>query len=152
MVALAAAALAATLFAGCAPEPSPEPAPKPTASDDAGTAAPAKPTLLPNGSADDNLPLFTDVTERVWASGDRTHGRAYIDALVEAGFDKKAMQVTADLSTVQRHAESILFSVKWGDECLIGQVGPETGEPVATVMDVVGEGVCLIGNTRDIDW
>ncbi len=150
VAALAATAVAATVLAGCAPEPVPKPTP--TDSPTAGADAPAEPTYLPNGSAEDNLPIFTEVTERVWASDHRNQGRAYVDALVDAGFDKEAMQVTADLSTVQRQAESILFSVKWGSECLIGQVGPETGDPLATVMDAVGEGVCLIGNTREIDW
>ena len=41
-------------------------------------------------------------------------GRAYIDALVAAGFDKAAMQVTPDQTTVGNPAESIQFSVRWG--------------------------------------
>jgi hypothetical protein len=117
-----------------------------------GTADPTAPALVPGGSADDNLAVFSTVTAAVWAGADRLSGRAYIDALVQAGFDKSAMQVTHDRSTVGNPAESIQFSVRWGEECLMGQVGPATGEPVTAVMPVLQEGSCLIGRTRDIDW
>ncbi len=127
--------------------------PAPTASPSEGepTAAPA-PALVPDGSAYDNLPYFTAVTDSVWASADRASGRAYIDALVAAGFDKAAMQVTKDRTTIDNPAESIQFSVQWGDQCLVGQVGPTTGDPVTAVLPVVPESGCLIGNTRPIDW
>lgn len=107
---------------------------------------------MPNGTAVDNLPVFTAVTDSVWDSADRGSGRAYIDALVAAGFDKTAMQVTNDTSTVGNPAESIQFSVRWGEECLVGQVGPATGEPVTVVVPVLAEGTCLVGETRPIDW
>ena len=69
-----------------------------------------------------------------------------------AGFDKAAMQVTRDTSTVGNPAESIQFSVRWGDECLVGQVGPATGDPVTVVVPGLAEGTCLVGETRPIDW
>lgn len=148
-----AGAAAALLFslAACAPsavEPpnsaSPEPTVDPTAS---------APTLQPDGSADDNLPLFTAVADAVWASEQRGAGRAYIDALIAAGFDREAMQVTQDTSTVGNPAESLQFSVRWGEkECLVGQVGPSTGQVVTVVMPQLAEGRCLIGTTRSIDW
>lgn len=150
------AAVAAGVLAGCAPwgEPEETPEPEPTASapaDDA-SAAEHDGKFNADGTASDNLDVFTAVMEKVWASDTRDQGATYVDALVEAGFDKSQMQVTEDYTTVQLAAESIMFSVKWGDECLIGQVGPETGDPIASVQDVVGDGMCLIGNTRDIDW
>lgn len=126
-------------------------APTPGASDEA--AESAAPEFVPDGTAADNLPLFASVTAQVWASEERSQGRAYIDALVGAGFDKTAMQVTADETTVGNPVESLQFSVRWGDtECLVGQVGPSTGEPVTTVTDQLAEGRCLIGTTRPIDW
>jgi hypothetical protein len=109
--------------------------------------------LLPDGTADDNLPLFTAVADAVWASDQRGAGRAYIDALIAAGFDREAMQVTQDTSTVGNPAESLQFAVRWGDtECLIGQVGPSTGQVVTAVMPQLAEGRCLVGTTRSIDW
>lgn len=108
--------------------------------------------FVPDGTAADNLPLFREVTHRVWNSPDASAGRAYVDALIAAGFDRSAMQVTEDVSTVGNRAESIQFAVRWGDECLVGQVGPATGEPVVAALPVLAEGACLIGRTRPIDW
>lgn len=117
------------------------------------SATPEGPVLVPDGTAEDNLPIFSAVTAQVWATDQRGAGRAYIDALVAAGFDRAAMQVTQDVSTVGNAAESMQFSVAWGDsECLIGQVGPSTGEPVTAVMPQLDGGRCLIGTTRAIDW
>jgi hypothetical protein len=108
---------------------------------------------VPDGTAEENLPLFTSVSDGVWASDQRGAGRAYIDALVAAGFDRAAMQVTQDQSTVGNPAESLQFSVRWGeDECLVGQVGPSTGQLVTAVMPQLAEGRCLVGTTRAIDW
>ncbi|MEZ3161318.1 hypothetical protein AB1K54_12370 [Microbacterium sp. BWT-B31] len=156
--ALAAALLIAStavLSACAAPAPAPTRSASASASPSASpTTAPATeaPALVPDGTASDNLPFFTQVVQSVWATPDQVSGRAYIDALVAAGFDKSAMQVTQDDSTVGNAAESILFSVQWGQECLVGQVGPATGEPVAVVLPALAEGGCLIGTTRAIDW
>lgn len=130
--------------------------PSPTTGEsDAATASPTPtgPVLVEDGSAADNLPLFAAVTAQVWASDQRGSGRAYIDALIAAGFDRAAMQVTQDQSTVGNAAESLQFSVRWGEaECLVGQVGPSTGEPVTMVLPQLAEGRCLVGSTRAIDW
>lgn len=135
---------------GTGPVPTPtapaSPIPSPTSPE------PTAPVLVPDGSAHDNLAIFTRVVEDVWESADRASGRAYVDALVAIGFDKAAMEVTADLSPVGNPAESIQFSVLWGDECLLGQVGPATGAAVTTVAPALVEGRCLVGQTRPIDW
>lgn len=139
-------------LAACTPSVAPSPSPTRTATEASDATADA-PVLHPNGAAADNLPLFAEVTAGVWAQTGSSSGRAYIDALVAAGFDKSAMQVTEDLTTVGNAAESIQFSVRWGDrQCLVGQVGPSTGEPVTMVMDQLAEGRCLVGQTRPIDW
>jgi hypothetical protein len=157
------AAVAALLFvaalAGCgaAADAAGSPATS-TAAPTVGTTPEPRPTnppaskLVPDGTAADNLPLFSDVTTAVWGSDARVAGRAYVDALAAAGFDKAAMQVTHDRSTVGNAAESIQFSVRWGDKCLVGQVGPATGEPVTVIVPALAEGTCLIGDTRPIDW
>lgn len=155
--------VSAAILASCAPQPEPSQSvtetPQPTAS--VATTAPPTPTsdpdpgpeLIPDGTAADNLPLFKAVTAKVWASDHRVEGRAYIDALVSVGFPKDRMQVTADQTTIGRAAESLQFSVAWGDdECLIGQVGPSTGKPVTKVMPQLAKSRCLVGSTRPIDW
>lgn len=127
--------------------------PHASASPSSSPTADTGPALVPDGAAADNLPLFTAVTAHVWAGPDRASGRAYIDALVAAGFDREGMQVTADRTTVGNPVESLLFSVAWGEtECLVGQVGPSTGNPVTEVMPQLAGGRCLIGETRPIDW
>lgn len=136
----------------CAPATEPNP-PAPVTPEPTSDGAVETPAFHPEGTAEDNLPVFAAVSDQVWASDERASGRAYIDALVAVGFDRSAMQVTADLSTVGNAAESMQFSVRWGDDaCLIGQVGPSTGEPVTMVMPQLAEGRCLIGSTRPIDW
>lgn len=154
IVMVTASALLGLALVACTPEAAPTPEPS-LSEQPAPTTAPTPeaPAFHPDGTAEDNLPVFTAVTAKVWASEDKNSGRAYIDALVAAGFNREHMQVTEDLSTVGNPAESMQFSVSWGEEfCLIGQFGPSTGDPVTVVMDQLPEGRCLIGNTRPIDW
>jgi hypothetical protein len=62
------------------------------------------------------------------------------------------MEVTLDTTTIGNAADSIQFSVKWGESCLIGQNGTGVGGYHSTVGRVLGTGTCLIGKTRTIDW
>ncbi|WP_295010989.1 DUF6993 domain-containing protein [uncultured Microbacterium sp.] len=107
--------------------------------------------LHPEGSAQDNLPLFAAVVAQVWASPQRASSAAYVEALSTAGFARADMQRTADESTVGNPAESVQFSVRWGaTECLVGQVGPSTGDPVTIVLPQLAGGRCLIGKTEPV--
>ncbi|MBP2419535.1 DUF6993 domain-containing protein [Microbacterium imperiale] len=151
--AAAAVIVAATLaVAGCS-QTNPEPVPTtPSPVETTTEPAPQGPVLVPEGSAADNLPLFTAVMEQVAATPDNVAGRAYVDALVAAGFDKAAMQVTADRTSVDDPVDSLQFSVLWKGECLVGQVGPSTPAPTALVLPELPSGGCLVGLTRPIDW
>jgi len=141
------------ILTSCGPSPSPDPDPSPAVETPGATDEPAGPTYAPDGTAEDNLPLFSAIVAQVWASDQRASGRAYIDALIAAGFDRSAMQVTQDSTTVGNPAESLQFSVRWGEkECLVGQVGPSTGDPVTVVLPQLAEGRCLVGTTHAIDW
>ncbi|WP_350349712.1 hypothetical protein ABIQ69_07355 [Agromyces sp. G08B096] len=126
------------------PESSPSPRPTPT-------EAPA-PTLRPELSAAENLAYFDSVNQAVVTADPNAGGRAFIDALVAAGFDKAAMQVTADRTTIDLAADSVQFSVLFQGECLIGQYGPNSGGYHGAVRPVLGTGACLVGQTRPIDW
>lgn len=151
MAMIAGTLLGTAVLGSCSASPDVEKV-KPTAIATASTT-PNTPVMVADGTAVDNLPLFTTVTAHVWASDDRAEGRAYIDALVAAGFAKDRMQVTADRTTVGNPVESLQFSVAWGDqECLVGQVGPSTGEPVTVVVPQLAQGRCLVGTTHPIDW
>lgn len=108
-------------------------------------------TLAADGTAKDNLAYFSRAVSLVWQTTDLHSGRAYVDGLVAAGFDKTKMQLTSDTSTVGNPAESFQFSVLWGTDCLIGQVGPSTGEPHVAVVPAIASGTCLIGETVTLD-
>ena len=138
------AALALTL-AGCA-EPAPTPMPLPSSSPSASASA------APDTSAAGQLPLF-DLTNNATislADGSNPGGRAFIDSLVAAGFDKTAMQLTPDKTAINLDADNIQFSVLIGADCLVGQYG-NVGYQSA-VLPVLSTGKCLVGTTRAIDW
>lgn len=145
--------VSAVALTGCSSgAPAATSGPRPSASSAASAVAtPGAVELHPNGSATDNLPYFTAVVSRVWGSESRGSARAYIDALTAAGFARADMQATADASTVGNPAESLQFSVRWGaTECLVGQVGPSTGDPVTAVLPQLSGGRCLIGKTPPV--
>jgi len=141
-------ALAALLLSGCAQQPSPVP----SVSSSAGpTASPsAAPSLDLEGTADDNLAYFNQVNAALFAANGGADGRTIIDNLVAAGFDKTTMQVTADKTAINGSVDSILFSVKLGESCLLGQHGG--GGYTGSVAPALNTGSCLIGLTRPIDW
>lgn len=122
------------------------------------TTAPAvpeeTPELHPDGTAKENLPFFTATLQAYAESDGAIEGVPLVDALTEAGFAKKRMQVSFDRSKTDLVADNIFVSVRFGDECLIGQV--LTGDRSVYTELAAGVGpkqkLCLIGNTRPIDW
>ncbi len=139
------------LLAGCV---SSTPAPVPTASHSApssatATSAPAQ-VFDPKGSAKDNKAYFDQVNNKLFAANGSANGRDIVDNLVSAGFDKTDMQVTPDKSSINGAVDSILFSVKIGTDCLLGQHG--SGGYSSAVEAALKDGSCLVGKTRPIDW
>lgn len=149
---IAGLSLAGLGLAGCTAAPTAPatvaPTPTGTASE---TPAPA-PTLLPAGTAADNLPFFDAVIAATILAEPDPAGRSYIDALAGAGFDKAQMEVTADTTTEGKPADSIQFSVRFNGECLVGQNGPSSGGYHSLVAPELASGTCLVGATRQIDW
>ncbi|MFD3444192.1 DUF6993 domain-containing protein [Microbacteriaceae bacterium 4G12] len=110
----------------------------------------APPTLIPGGTAEENRPLFDSVSAAVVAADPGADGRALVDALVAAGFDKAAMEVTDDTTAIGRDADAVQFAVRASDGCIIGERSASGyGSLVAPVL---GTGRCLVGETRTIDW
>jgi hypothetical protein len=108
------------------------------------------PTLVAGGTAQENKAYFDAVNTRLFATTASANGRSIIDNLVAAGFDKASMQVTPDRTSINGSVDSILFSVKIGTMCLLGQHGG--GGYSSAVEAALTSGVCLIGKTRVIDW
>ncbi len=143
--ALAAILLAASgSLVGCTSSPDVEPTTPPSAAST--EAAP----FSSDSSTSDAAAHFDEVARATVAANARPGGRALVDALVAAGFDKSTMQVTADTTSIGRDADSVQFSVRWRDDCLIGQVS-DAGYSSQTA-PVLGTGACLVGSTRAIDW
>lgn len=142
-------AVAALVLCGCTQQ-----GPAPSISATAGTGSSAtsapEPTLVPAGTAQDNLGYFDLVNNRLFASNGAADGRTIIDNLVAAGFDKAAMQVTPDKTAINGNVDSILFSVQLGETCLLGQHGG--GGYTGSAAPALSSGGCLIGKTRPIDW
>ncbi|MGD8193963.1 DUF6993 domain-containing protein [Herbiconiux sp. P18] len=153
-VAVAVPIALAGLLTACTSDP--EPTATPVASAAPTSAAPTTPaaaptgTLNPDGSAADNKAFFDETNQALIASNPAAGGVEFTSNLRSKGFDIAAMQVTPDITTVGVAADSIQFSVRWKDECLIGQYGQ--GAYTSSVMPVLGTGGCLIGQTRTIDW
>jgi hypothetical protein len=138
------------VLVGCTQPPT-EPTPAPTSA----TATPTPtvpPTLQPGLGAEANLPWFDHVNRQVIAANSSAGGRDFIDALVAAGFDKAAMQVTHDRTTIDLEADSIQFSVLFEGECLIGQYGAASEGYHSAIRPALGTGGCLVGSTRPVDW
>lgn len=138
------AVLVALALAGCVDEPAP--APVPTTAGPSATPSPAPdPVLVEGGSAEQNLPYFAVVLERAVDAGATTGGQ-FVDALAAAGFDRAAMEVTPDRTTVDLAADSVQFSVLTSDGCLVGQFGNVGLRSAA--LPVLATGRCLVGSER----
>lgn len=125
------------------------PAPQPTAPE------PEEPAQFhPDGTADENLPYFRQTLAQFGAGDEPVAGRPVVDAVAAAGFDRTTMQVTFDRTQTDLVADNVFVSVRIGGDCLIGQIVTGDRSSVAVVEPAVGpeQNVCLIGNTRPIDW
>lgn len=121
-------------------EPSPEPDTEPVFSAD--------------GSAAENLPFFVRTLQQFAAGEGPIEGQPVVDALAAAGFEKSAMQVSFDHTTIGLPVDNLFVSVRIGADCLVGQLVPEGREYTAMSAPAVGpdENICIIGETRPIDW
>jgi hypothetical protein len=120
----------------------------PTAAPTRSVAPSPTATIDPN-TAEAKIELFDATNEATVAAG-KTKGRNFIDALVAAGFDKSAMQLTPDKTAIGLQADNIQFSVELDDACLVGQYG-NIGYHSA-ILPIIEDSGCLIGTTRPINW
>lgn len=148
---LLASALVLPLLAGCTVTKD-EPRPSASASSEAPTPTPTvAPTFSPTAGSAGNKVFFDYVNQATIAQNGDADGRTFVDALVAGGFDRASMELTPDRTAVDLEADSIQFSVRFEDGCLIGQHGAVTGY-VSQSRAVLSTGRCLIGETRPIDW
>lgn len=143
-------ALAVTLLVGCAPTASdptptataaPTPTPTPTPTPD--------PELVEGGTAGQNRPYFEFVLGGVLEATSQPTSQQLMTALVDAGFAREAIEITADRTRVNDPADSILISILIDGQCLLGQV--IEGDLVTDLADVLGTGRCLVGRAASLD-
>ena len=156
-VAVASVALAAAaLLTACVAQPEPpapaatQASPRPSSSPQPSSSPSAEGGPAEPGSAEEAKSKFDAALETLIATTPDPNGRAVIDALAGAGFEKSSMEVTPDTTAIGLDADSIQFSVLVGEECVVGQSG-NVGYH-STVLPVLATGTCLVGTTRTIDW
>ncbi|MFC5338100.1 DUF6993 domain-containing protein [Leucobacter denitrificans] len=108
----------------------------------------------PEGSAEAKFADFTAALKSFAGGTEAVRGQPIVNSLVSAGFDKSAMQVSFDTSRTNLVADSIFVSVRIDESCLLGQITTESRELVTDLAPAVGpdQNICLIGQTRPIDW
>lgn len=139
-------------LAGCAQDAAPVPT-TPSSGTTGETPAPP-PEFFPEGSAEQNLPYFEYVLTGFASGAEPVEGVPVVEAVAAAGFDRAAMQVSFDRTKTNLVADSIFVSVRIGADCLLGQVVTSDRSVSAITAPAVGpeQNICLIGNTRPIDW
>jgi hypothetical protein len=120
------------------------------------TPEPSSTVVVPvynsNGTAKQNLPYFRLVGHALLDNNAsaNSHGKTIVDWFVAHGFQKAAMQVTPDKTSIGLDAWNIEFSVELNKTCLIGQAGNTGFQSFAAPLLATGK--CLIGTTRTINW
>lgn len=140
-----AGALAACVPTTPTPVPS-VPVAEPSAS--ATSAAPADPVFVDGGTAEENQPYFDKVNLAYFASNGTGTSLSIADNLVSAGFRKQDLEVTADRTSIDLQADSIIVSVRLKGQCLIGDFQASGYKSI--VAPLLGTGGCLIGTTVPI--
>ena len=130
--------------------PTPKPSPSATETRATSTTNAPNPQLRPDGSAAANRQFFDFILADHFAAHPTSDGRSIIDALVLAGFLKADMEVTPDVTAIGIPVDSIVFSVRVKGECLVGQFSAAAYTSV--IAPLLGNGGCLVGLTRPIDW
>ena len=112
------------------------------------------PEFVPGGTAEQNLPYFTEVLRDYAAGEGPIRAEPVVNAVAEAGFDKSLMQVSFDRTKTDLEADNIFVSVRIGEDCLVGQLVAEDRSFAAENAPAVGPNrdLCLIGETNPITW
>lgn len=157
---IAAAAAIATLVVGCTPSPGPSGAPEsppssaapaPSGSTPAEPAPTEEPALTfePAAEAEANLPVVETALAPLVSAGGIPAGRSVVDALTGAGIPLSALQVTPDRTAIGLPVDALLFSVRSGDSCVLGQFDGDGF--TTTTAPALASGACLVGATASLD-
>lgn len=137
---------ALSLVACTAPEPMPTPTTSSSASPSPSATPTPDPEPVPDGTAADNQAYFDLVNTELIAAGGALNGPAFVDNLVAHGYPRENMEVTPDRTAINEPADNVVFSIRFGDSCLLGQWGNVAYSSI--VAPVLATGRCLIGTPR----
>ena len=135
-------------LAGCT-QPEPMPTPEPSVSSSATPSAePTTPPVGANmeGTAADNQAFFDETNRALIDSGVALNGEAFVANLERVGYPRSAMEVTPDQTSIGIAADNIVFSINFGETCLLGQWG-NIGY-TSLVTEVTSTGRCIIGTAH----
>lgn len=113
------------------------------------TLAPPIPEFIPGGSAAQNEAYFLYVLTEAGAGSERVLGADVRQAVVDAGFDDEAIEITSDTSLIRLPVDSITIALAIDGECLVGQWGKDW--LVTHVTPLLDTGVCLVGDGDSLD-
>ena len=142
------AAIAVALV-GCVPS-GPMPTPNTTKSATPTPTPTPPPVLDPTGTAEENLKFWKYTVEQLYKNHGLPDGATVVQTLVDAGFIKTDMEITPDYTAISEPVDSIIFSVRFNGECLVGQIFTYSWNYTRAPM--LGTGTCLVGTTRPIDF
>ncbi|MEY4458216.1 MAG: hypothetical protein RIS25_809 [Actinomycetota bacterium] len=108
------------------------------------------PEFDPEGTAAINKPYFDWVVLKYLQSSPKYNDQSMVAALVDAGFEKKAIEITPSTTGTSQPADSIIVSVKMGDNCLIGQRMRDNSY-FSSLEKLLSSGTCLVGETQPIN-
>lgn len=157
---IVAAAAIAAILTGCTPSPGPSGAPvapPSSAAPDPSGSAPAKPepaeepapTFDAAAEAETNLPVVDEALAPLVQAGGIPAGRRVVDTLTGAGIPLGALQVTPDRTAIGLPVDALLFSVRSGDSCVLGQFDGDGF--TTTTASALASGACLVGATASLD-
>ncbi|WP_138443881.1 DUF6993 domain-containing protein [Sinomonas susongensis] len=118
------------------------------------TAAPAASTPTagslarfdPSAPDESNLDLFKRTLEKAaQTTASSVQAKTLTDALTAVGFQGSAMQQSADQTSANLQAPTLMVSVRVGAQCLIGQFVRSDGSISAQIAAPIQTGACLIG-------
>lgn len=128
--------------------------PEPTQTPTIPVESESPPEFVADGTASDNEEYLRYTLRTAIRDGLEINGVNVVNTVAAAGFDKSTMQVTYDTSETGLAADNIFISVRFADSCLLGQIVTGDKTVFTSVQPAIGpdKSICLIGQTRPIDW
>jgi hypothetical protein len=149
---LALLACATFALAGCTPipdEPGADVAPE-TGVLESAPAPEFIPELIEGGSALENQPFIDYVVRGALENPENKRaGLSVAEALQAVGFSTEVLELTPDNSLIQLPVDSVTIAVRFEDECVLAQWGPDWY--VSQVEPLLVTERCLVGETVSLD-